>query len=402
MSTSATTATATSRAIDVIVSLHDEIEPVKFKFLSKRLNWDNLVSLIQSSSTLEPPIVLYYKLTFDGVVESLENQEDLTQLLAALKSPTALRFYGNQEQVTSPVFMSSTAAFTRLGSLVEQNKQVVQSSRRIARWVGILASMMSTIDKSFEHEFQVLESMIQRKSIKLQRRRNPENKPVETDGVISIGENEEFVEASEVIDLDARLEDLDIGDHGDRHRKHGGCGRRFGGPGAFGVPGVFGGRPRPNVFFEGFHNCPSGKFGSYGGFGDLNDSDKAVHYKFAWAAGGRHHHGRPHSFSGPINSDEEPLGSFGFDKFGGRHYHGKFHPFGGPFGGLGPRPFSGASDSEEELLDQFHRKKFGGHGRGGRDGRRFGHRGPRPPSNGDEELFGGRGFGKRARYSRFH
>ncbi|KAG2196797.1 hypothetical protein INT46_006298 [Mucor plumbeus] len=391
MSNSAATST-----INVIVSLHEN-ELIEFKFLSEKLNWDNLVSLIQSSSTLEPPVILYYKLTFDAPVESLENQENLTLLLSTLESPTILRFYGTQEHVTAPVFVSSTAAFTRLGAFVDQNKQIVQSSRRVARWVGILASMMAVSDRSFEHEFEVLEKMIQRKALKLQHRKSSGNELVETDGVISAGEDEEFVEAPGVVDLDARLEDLNISGRngfsgrGCRNGRGGKFGHGFGGRGSFGPC-----CPRPFEFFEGFVGGRGGKSGGkFGGkFGGCGDSDEEGRRGFAKFAGGRHHHGRPYTFGGPSESDEELFGGRGFGKFGGGYHHrhhGRPHPFGGPHAFGGPRPFGSPSDSEEEFFGRHHGKHFGGHG--GHHGRGFGPRGPPPAFDSDEELFGRRGFG---------
>ncbi|KAL7313835.1 hypothetical protein PS15m_007524 [Mucor circinelloides] len=407
MSASSTAAAAVAPStIHVIVSLHENVLPtIQLKFLVEKLNWDNLVSLIQSSSALEPPVVLYYKLAFDAPIETLENQENLSQLLSVLDSPTCLRFYGDQEHVVSPVFVSSTAAFTRLGALVDQNKHVVQSSRRIARWVGILATMLATSDKTFEHEFQVLEKLIQRKAVKLQRRNgNLENKePAETDGVVSAAEDEEFGEAAKVIDLNARLDGLDINGHpgfGGR------CGRGFGFGGRGGRGGFSGSgsrrggpcRPHPYEFFEGFLGGAGGKFG-----GDFDPKDfEKSRQAFAQFLGGRHHdhhHDRPHPLHGG-SSDSE--GETGFGKFGGRHHghhhhhrhhHGRPHPFGGPHLFGSSCPLGGSSDSEEDVFGPYRNKHFGCRGGRGGFGPGFGPRGPPPAFDSDEEFFGGPGFG---------
>ncbi|GAN09997.1 hypothetical protein MAM1_0311c09531 [Mucor ambiguus] len=396
----ASPASSPSRTIDVIVSIHENEPAIQLKFLSERLNWDNLVSFIQSSSTLEPPVILYYKLAFDAPIETLENQEHLNRLLSALDSPSSLRFYGHQEHVSSPVNVSSTAAFTRLGALVDQHKHVLKSSHRLSRWVGILASMMASSDRSFEHEFQALENLIQRKTRKFERRcggnsDNTKEDCAKTDGVISVGEDEEFTESPKVIDLDARLNDLDISGHP-------GFGGYFGrgGP-AFGFGGDRGrhGHPISYGFFEACHS---------GTKRDKPEMDKKTCQEFAQFFGGRRHHDhhhRPHPPHGGHSSDSE--GEAGFGKFGGgRHHHhhgrphlyGRPHSFGGPRSFGGPFSFDAPSDSDEDAFGPRRGKHFGC--RGGRGGfgpafgPAFGPRGGAPPAfDSDEELFGRRGFG---------
>ncbi|CAO3616898.1 unnamed protein product [Mucor fragilis] len=411
---------APSPSINVIVSIHENEPAVQLKFLSERLNWDHLVSFIQSSSTLEPPMVLYYKLTFDTPVEALENQEHLSQLLSALDSPSSLRFYGHQEHVVSPVFVSSTAAFTRLGALVDQHKHVLKSSRRLSRWVGILASMMATSDRSFDHEFQVLESLIQRKTLKLERRsgNHPDKKSkktdlVETDGVISAGEDEEFTESPEVIDLDARLDDMAIGGRpgfGGHHFGRGGRGRHC-------HPPFYG-------FLEG---CPSGvkndkyeqdRQASAQFYRDLrhlhnHDRPRSPHSRpssdsegeagFGGFGRGKHHHhhrqhhqnsDRPHPPHGGPSRGSEGEAHFGRCGRGKHqhHHHGKSHPYGGPRPFDGPFPFAAPSDSEEGVSGPSRGKHSGCRGGFG-FGPGVGHRGAPFAFGSDEEPFGCRGFG---------
>lgn len=401
MSASAS-ASAPSRTIDVIVSIHENEPAIQLKFLFERLNWDHLVSFIQSSSTVEPPVVLYYKLAFDAPVEALESQEHLSQLLSTLgsSSPSFLRFYGHPDHVVSPVFVSSTAAFARLGALVDQHKHALKSNFHLARWVGFLASMMAvSSDRSFEHEFQALESFIQREEAKRAERRSGgrhgknRKAPVETDGVISAGEDEEFAESPIVLDLDARLDGLDINGRPE-FRRGGPPGFGFGGPGRHG-------HPLSPGLFEAYFN---------GSKDDKPEMDLKTRQAFAQLFRARrhhhrhHHHDRPHPPHGGPSSDSE--GETGFGKFGGgrhhrHHHHGRPHPygghrsFGGPFGG--PFPFDAPSDSDEDIFGPRRGKHFGG--RGGRGGRgpfgfAFGPRGGAPPAfDSDEEFFGCRGFG---------
>ncbi|KAL9536958.1 hypothetical protein MBANPS3_012213 [Mucor bainieri] len=386
---------APSRTIDVIVSLHENQHALlQLKFLAERLNWDNLVSFIQSSSTLESPVVLYYKLAFDAPIETLENQEHLNQLLSALDSPSSLRFYGDQEHVTFPVFVSTTAAFNRLGALVDQHKQILKSNHHIARWIGMLATMMATSDRSFEREFYLLDNFLM---LKLQRHSDgksdkKKNTPAETDGVLSAGEDEEFAESPEVIDLDTRLDDLDISGRP-------GFGGRFG----CGGPG-FGGRGRhSHPFFYDFLRArldgakkdkPDMDLKACQALFDQFFSDRRHHH---------HHHGRPHPPHGGPSSDSE--GEPGFGKFGGgrhhrRHHHGRSHPYGPPRSFGGPHPFGGPfsfdvpSDSDEEPFGPRRGKHFGCRGGRGGFGPGFSSRGGAPPAFGrEEELFGGPGFG---------
>ncbi|KAK4513293.1 uncharacterized protein ATC70_011861 [Mucor velutinosus] len=391
---------APSRTMDVIVSIHENEPAIQLKFLSERLNWDNLVSFIQSSSTLEPPVVLYYKLAFDAPTKTLESQEHLNQLLSTLDSPSSLRFYGHQEHVASPVFVSSTAAFARLGALVDQHKHVLKSSYRLSRWIGVLASMMATSDRSFEHEFQVLESLIQRKALKLERRsagRSDKKKDssAETDGVISAAEDEEFAESPQVIDLDARLDNLDISG---RPGFGGHFGRR--GPG-FG----FGRRGRHGYgFFEG---CLGGAKNDKPEI-DLNfENTRQAFAQFHRDRLHHRHHDRPHPPHNGPSSDSEGEANFG--KFsGGRHHrhhhhhhhHGRPHPYSGPRPFGGPFSFDALSDSDEDFFGPHRGKHFDCRGgRGGRGGFGFGFGfgpgfGGAPPAFGnDKELFGCRGFG---------
>ncbi|KAI7901069.1 uncharacterized protein BX663DRAFT_516211, partial [Cokeromyces recurvatus] len=155
--------------VTVVVSFDIEKEPIQFKFLSDKLTWDNLVHVVQSSTnSLTDPLVLYYKASYDSeVIESLENQEQLNQLLThrPSQSSASLHLYGSREQVKLPVFVSSVAAFKRLGELVEEHKELIQSSHRIARWVSHLAWFISMNDssKEFDSAFKLLEELIERK-----------------------------------------------------------------------------------------------------------------------------------------------------------------------------------------------------------------------------------------------
>lgn len=108
----------------------------------------------------------------------MENQEQLDSLLLASLQEAidfeGLCLYGVKDWVQESVYVMSSlaqggknaATFVRLGESVQQRKETVASSRRLARWVGALASMITqdTQGRDFDDEFTVLEKMIERKT----------------------------------------------------------------------------------------------------------------------------------------------------------------------------------------------------------------------------------------------
>lgn len=329
------TTTTTDNKIHVSISINEETDPIEFYFLSEKLTWYNLVQLIQScTSKLDEPVILYYK-KFADVIESLENQEQLETLLSAqgveLKG---LRFYGVKDLVQESVYVLPGNAFLRLGELVNQHKEVVASSRRLARWVGILASFIAqdTGDSDFDYEFRVLEKMIERKTNKKARRGGDrQTGPSATADaefiVIEDGEEGEEEQDPREAFFAGRGR---CGIHGGPF----GCGRR-GGAEFFG--GGRGDRLHGEEFFgRGGPFAATGR----GGF-------------FGHGRGGKHHPfgGRGHHFGG-----EEVGEEFGADRGGrgGHHHHfgGRRggHHHGGPFCGYPldrEGPFSFGPDGEE-------------------------------------------------------
>ncbi|KAI7890910.1 uncharacterized protein EV154DRAFT_421276, partial [Mucor mucedo] len=152
------------------VSIYFTNEPtIEFDFLSEKLNWTNLVTLIESTRRVDSPVVLYYKK--DNETESLENQSQLESLLS-LPEIKGLCFYAQADLVSENVYILPGHAFARLTQFVDQHKEIVSSSHRLARWVGILASFIAedTTDHHFDYEFKVLDTLAARKSEKMKRR----------------------------------------------------------------------------------------------------------------------------------------------------------------------------------------------------------------------------------------
>ncbi|KAI9471797.1 MAG: hypothetical protein EXX96DRAFT_581667 [Benjaminiella poitrasii] len=225
-----------SNTVNVIVSFDNEKEPIEFKFLFEKLNWSNLVGIIQSSTTLPSPFALYYKTAYNStIIKSLENQEQLEQLLTTVFSVfpqgannLTLRLYGLKEQVLSPVFTSSSITFNRLGEFIDRHKELIQTSRRISHCIGHLAMMIAVSDsgKNFDSAFKSLEELIERKQNKLGIhgcRRQPHSP--ESDDVLSAADDEDFHEASSGLnEVDSHFKSLRLGSErgGRGGRHHGG------------------------------------------------------------------------------------------------------------------------------------------------------------------------------------
>jgi hypothetical protein len=285
-----------SNTIKVIVSFDNENKPAEFNFVSKKFNWENLVTLIQCISCLDPVVLYYYNLV-EKRLASIENQDQLAELLNSVDqvdtttTTTTLRFYGNKEQsIKEPPTALEGDAFGRLNVLVTQHKQVVRSSRHLARWIGILASMIAVAEngEAFEHEFQLLEEMLENKKESRRHRSTTDDNEHESNGG------------------DPRPQAFFGRDFGGFH--HGGHHR--GGP--FGMSSPLhhaGGR-------GGHHSRGRGGHHSFGGRGG--------HHSFGGRGGGAHHHhhlggfGRHGSFSGPefFGMHCNP-----FEEFDGAHRH---------------------------------------------------------------------------------
>ncbi|KAI8098037.1 uncharacterized protein B0P05DRAFT_523080, partial [Gilbertella persicaria] len=304
----------------VITNTH---EPVEFKFLLEKLNWDSLVQFIQcSTSSIDPPLVLYYKWKSD--TESLENQQQLAQLLQDLGPVSLLRFYTSPGEVLLPVSTPPVSAtFARLGELVEVHKNTIESSRSLVRWIGIFASAIAFHgqDKEFEDEFRVLETLIQTKSQK----QSGTVHDAEEDMVV-VSDTEEVTDPEDkLLEL---LMSLDLS--GSRCR-----GRKFG----RGRHSKRGGSPPFHSFGPGRHEDHSPPHGPHHG-GPPSHGPPHGPPHGAYPPGPPHdaypHHdgGHPPSFGGPRSHGFPPMfGRFGWcDRFdapseGADRFEGRGFPF---------------------------------------------------------------------------
>lgn len=157
-----------SSTIKVIVSFDNQKKPTEFNFISEKMDCQNLVTFIQCTSSLDPVVLYYYNMS-EKRFESLENQEQLDKLLASADHPVTLRLYCNKDQIRESAMTDD--AWNRLGTLVTQHKQIVESSCCLTRWIGMLASMIAVAENSetFQHEFEMFEEMIEKKSSRTHR-----------------------------------------------------------------------------------------------------------------------------------------------------------------------------------------------------------------------------------------
>lgn len=384
--------------IHVSISIDNEIEPIEFNFLSEKLNWNNLVTLIQSTTnSIETPVIFYYKKDNSDVIESLENQEQLESLLLIDENVKGLRFYGKKDLVNEHVFVYPGNTFIRLAQLVDENKEIVSSSRRIARLVGILTTFIAedTTDYGFGYEFEVLEKLIKRKIDKRSRR---QQQP--TNGGDSNINDEEQEEHQRDDKEDPRKALL--GPHGPfsgrrgvfggrgahgRHHHHpedmfSGCGGPFGGHNdPFGDHSShFGSRSRGGFFGRGglFGGRGGGRGGFFAGRGEF------------FGGHGRHHPSFVGDYQSPFGNPGEVEGDF-FNG-GGGHYEGRFDQEFGPFFDSSDKkqnPFKGekATSDDEDLNN--------GHGPFGKGFNHFHHGGPGFNAFGGYHFHHGNPFGKR-------
>jgi hypothetical protein len=277
---------------------NDEKEPIEINFYAtEKLNWNNLVQLIiKSTACIDLPIVLYYKI--NGIIESLENQEQLERLLTT-KNIQGLRFYGEKEFVNQPVFVFlppsqpplPANSFLRLGQLTDRHKKVISKSRQLSRCVGILASAiaMDTNNKDFDKEFKALEKVIE---VRKQDYEEAQQRDSEDEKTLV---NDEKQRDKDEDSLDALYGD------GAGHRRGGGRGRHH--RGGFGIG--FGGRG------EFFGRGREGRGGHHRGDlfgGHHHHREEFESHVHRGIEGGHHHH-------------TEEFGEGGHHRRGGRHHH---------------------------------------------------------------------------------
>ncbi|KAI8981775.1 hypothetical protein BDF20DRAFT_863159 [Mycotypha africana] len=357
--------------------------PLEFTFAPEKLSWDSLIVIMQSSSgsSLELPLILYYTTAAQPqTVLSVENQEQLKDLLRSLltsiplptgddsntnqsNSMMTLRFYMDKDKVMTPVFVSSAAAFNRLSELINEHQWVIQNSRCIVRWIGMLASYIAlngcSGNNSFEPEFRALERMIERKAMKMKYNATtataattstavPDEKQPEN-SALSAGEGQDFSqERPRCPAIDT--EETEDGEEGVRgfppHPPHFMDPRMMRGP-HMRHPFAFGPHPhhghpfgfgsgfdfdKRRMFHDSHPRCQEGDEPLFNGLGD-----------FLWGSD-RHPHG-PCGIPGPFG----PPGHFGpsghFGPFAGAendffgHFHGRGRPPHHPF--FSPRGFFG-------------------------------------------------------------
>lgn len=319
------------------ISISFEHEPIELNILSDKLTWSNLVTFIDSMRAIETPVTLYYKKETQGEIETLQTQDQLTQLL--IPDIKGLRFYSQKELVTNTVYILPANAFATLTQFVDKNKSIIASSHRLARSVGMLAFFIAqdTTENRFEHEFEMLENLVTRKLNKSKRR---EKQHDEETG----DEPQQEEDSRETL----------FGERGGRHFG----GRHFEGRGGH----YLGGRGGHHSSGRGGFGSPCHHFGGPGGYGG---------YGRPFGGHGRHFGGR----GGPSDSFDGPFGGgrgehFGSDgPFGGKGKH--FGRGGGPFGCKGKHGGGGHTFSDTEELGPFN--GFGKHAREfrGRHGGRF-------------------------------
>lgn len=394
----------------VILSL-DKETTFEFKFIPEKLTWNNLATMIQASTNLEEPLVLYYK--YDTMVESLENQQQLEYLMQQvdMTQGALFRFYSDRELVNSRVFANCASSFARLGQFADQHRDIIQSSRRLNRAIGVLASLISMDQANdFENEFQFLEMLVERK----QKKRARKEATSADEGVTEETSDEDI--RPDFSTLDPRfLEGVFFGKRGGKfgfpphmfgHPGFGPEGYGPSGPEGPSFPHEFGaGGFGPNEFGPGDFGHGHKGFGGRGGFG--GPGGRGGHRGFGRGGHGHsgfgHHRGFGPGGFGPRGFGPGGFGPGGFSPkgFGPEGFGPEgFGPRGFGPGGFGPHGPHGPHDSKDnedsdtgcdrppmpfEFEDLFKgHKKFGGPGMHG------GFRGRPHSKESDDEIMLGR------------